>query len=583
VVTIDHGFDQELVPVTAYLESAANSAFVGTRRVTLSQDVVDHLQKDNKFSSVYWTETRHAIEQRKITWKDFTRLNGRQGTNSVLQMVEFYNKLFRHNLHEWSVRGKLAAQAAMAQAVAIPTYQDTKVLEFRKIGTKLDRSKKNFKLKDGIGLAKANKEERALEETARKEQAVKRAKKRAKAWAFMEQTEADEGTDAFERCRSAHGAVRDYITTASGAAANQRRASLVASGGGQSKAAFIGGKYQEDLLELMESSEAWKAATDNYLGAEILRNYFVIDLNLERLKSEFEAGIGKEKAKQGQLWKGQGLSEKEEGQAVRVENEEDDTFFGFEVNNANPLDAAMDLDKDELEEFGFGPTPQPQRWLRAKQKHKLTDVAEVHPVLLAMQEEQKRQEEHAKERATVAEQQKAEAEQAALEMSYRRGSAAAMQAVAAHVPVSSTVQIQGARASIGTTFGRKTFALKGGGGLGSSSTDPGTPEVQKKKKKGWKKSFARKKSKSKVIAPIETRIVTTSVQPIGPNYVSATAGDMIQVINVPKTPAPHGAVVVKVRERGQDVEKYLLALAFGKAMEDDDLEDVNVALFSTEA
>ena len=57
----------------------------------------------------------------------------------------------------------------------------------------------------------------------------------------------------------------------------------------------------------------------------------------------------------------------------------------------------------------------------------------------------------------------------------------------------------------------------------------------------------------------------------------------LQVINVPKTPAPHGAVVVKVRERGQDVEKYLLALAFGKAMEDDDLEDVNVALFSTEA
>ena len=56
-----------------------------------------------------------------------------------------------------------------------------------------------------------------------------------------------------------------------------------------------------------------------------------------------------------------------------------------------------------------------------------------------------------------------------------------------------------------------------------------------------------------------------------------------QVVNAPKTPAPHGAVVVNARLGGRDVEKFLLAIAFGKAVEDDDLEDVNVALFSTEA
>lgn len=96
-------------------QASKNAAFVGKRRVILSQEVVNHLQKDTKYSSVYWATTRTcshafavhclhrslpphccsqrsghaqnllyfidgspgtAIEQSKITWSQFRRLSG---------------------------------------------------------------------------------------------------------------------------------------------------------------------------------------------------------------------------------------------------------------------------------------------------------------------------------------------------------------------------------------------------------------------------------------------------------------------------------------------------------------------------
>ena len=80
---------------------------------------------------------------------------------------------------------------------------------------------------------------------------------------------------------------------------------------------------------------------------------------------------------------------------------------------------------DEMEEWGFGATPQPQQWLRAKSNVKLSEVSEHHPIIQSARLEQARAEAIAAERA-VAEKHVAE-QQAAEEASRREEEATALE------------------------------------------------------------------------------------------------------------------------------------------------------------
>jgi hypothetical protein len=61
------------------------------------------------------------------------------------------------------------------------------------------------------------------------------------------------------------------------------------------------------------------------------------------------------------------------------------------------VDAANEFN-DEMEEWGFGATPQPQQWLRAKSNVKLAEVAEIHPVVRSAKLEVSKAEHLAEER-----------------------------------------------------------------------------------------------------------------------------------------------------------------------------------------
>ena len=106
---------------------------------------------------------------------------------------------------------------------------------------------------------------------------------------------------------------------------------------------------------------------------------------------------------------------KEEREARKAQEQEDLTAL-------QAADKAANTFEDEMEEWGFGATPQPQQWLRAKSNVKLSDVSEHHPIIQSARLEQARAEAIAAERAVA---QKEVAEQRAAEEAVRREEAAA--------------------------------------------------------------------------------------------------------------------------------------------------------------
>lgn len=436
----------------------------------------------------------------------------------------FVVQLFRHLLHQWSMQGKNAARAAMNQALTVSSYQDRKMLKHRKISSKLDANRGSFNPKIGMSVVDENIKVREAEEESRQTKVKREAKKRMNAWSFVEQTEIEDASEAFIRHRVTHTAISEYIVSTGKSKDSDTSGSGLRRVGGKSKDEFVGVYLQRDLQELFHNTDAWRTTPSSPNGAQILRRFFQTDVSVTDLSAKFEADLEKQKGKQEKLWKEQGTSERREGVANRVVGD-DDTFFGFEMEPTQGED--IDLDKDEFSEFGFGPTPQPQRWLRANKNKKagVQSVYDVHPVLQSMMEEKRREEEFARERERINASQAEE----------RRKSIVVMNLVATQVPVPTTVQTTAMRTTMGTTFRQKGFDLKGTGGniagatAATAATATATPEKKKKGFAKWRKSFARKKTKNTAVGAVETRIVTTSVQAETSGYVSATAGDMIKV------------------------------------------------------
>ena len=177
---------------------------------------------------------------------------------------------------------------------------------------------------------------------------------------------------------------------------------------------FIASHFSDRTNRVSYCASTWveTAGFGHETGAEVLMLVFKPSARTyeKQLRKEHKAFVAREVRKQRDLINSEEQALRGAGQLVDDNYDEEGvskgnpfTAFDDHDNDGNPDSAVKDLEGFGFEaEFGFEPAPQPQLWLRSKQKYRPEEVAEVHTLQLTVRAEKLRLEEFAREQAEAA-------------------------------------------------------------------------------------------------------------------------------------------------------------------------------------
>ena len=326
-----------------------------------------------------------------------------------IRVAWHYEALLRHQLHQWSISHHDAIHTTMDRASPLIPHATFAPHIFTALLPVLDDTLAGYDLAAAADFARAQQSARAKDEQERVQSVERHASARAEcaSSAVLQAVRARMAADIAEHKDRHWSKVRGWLASfvpgeAEGFAHNvEDRSQWAISDSvlkGQdrfslARVAFIMRCYGRSLEYTWTRSEEWARSPTHQApsGAEALMLY-LRSLDTKQMNRLHNTASGAFTKKQAAEWSSQQPSAKEEAAPKLLENAQ------FEV--ADCTDDNLDLDYDPMSAFGFDATPQPQRWLRARNHQTMADFAEVHPVLQAALEDRRRNEQFKAERAS---------------------------------------------------------------------------------------------------------------------------------------------------------------------------------------
>ena len=366
---------------------------------------------DTLSSAVFAVKEEHlTVEALVMLDKDESQGFGTPGARDKrnIRVAWHYEALLRHQLHQWSTSHHAAIHTTMDRASPLTPHATFAPYAFTALLPILDVTHAGYELAAAADFARAQQSVRAKEEQERVQSVERHASARAECASstVLQAARARMAADVAEHKDRHWSKVRGWLASfvpgkEEGFAHNAENRSQwgisdsVLKGQDRfslARFAFIMRCYGRSLEYTWTRSEEWAQSPTHQApsGAEALMLY-LRSLDIKQMNRLYNTASGAFRKQQAAEWSSQLPSAKEEAAPKLLENAQ------FEV--ADCTDDNLDLDYDPMSEFGFDATPQPQRWLRARNHQTMDEVAEIHPVLQAALEDRRRNEQLKAERA----------------------------------------------------------------------------------------------------------------------------------------------------------------------------------------
>jgi hypothetical protein len=392
------------IDITAFAIRSEPEVIQGWRRAAPGDAVLSALRNDctacsTLFDKVYTPDQPTEPLQTRATWK---LVEVDRDPNEIRHMV-LHHALFYHKVHQWASTRFALVEASidevMTQLASIAPKEA--VYEFIDIGDPNEQW--DDVLSSAAAYAKQVQEARAAMEEAIRAYKILHVEKSVEASTRAATEAQSKMLAAFTAIEEHAKSINAYTIEIGDRTQDGEHFDMKHVGG------FVASHFFDRSKRVAWGSEIWGVSKglQKEDGAEVLMLVFEPRTTVyeKQLRNEHSAYVEREKRRQRHLIGGSKPMKKSGAGQF-----DEDTHDSEGVSKGSPFIASDDLNQDGIAdeaftdgdldhfgfetELGFDAVPQPQLWLRSKQKYRPHEVSEVHKLQIAAKEEAERLKEH---------------------------------------------------------------------------------------------------------------------------------------------------------------------------------------------